>query len=105
MAWREGLCVDRRVNVPVIAEHVEDLLTERLMRRVVHDRRHVTLDLIDVQECGRWEVTSIEDVIMRELDRRRDLAEPEVEAILGTRRIVDDVHVLDAHVIHDVFGN
>jgi hypothetical protein len=24
---------------------------------------------------------------------------------LGTRRIVDDVHVLDAHVIHDVFGN
>ena len=36
---------------------------------------------------------------MRELDRRCDLAEAEVEAILGTRRIVDDVHVLDAHVL------
>jgi len=42
---------------------------------------------------------------VRELDRRRDLAEPEVEAVKGARRIVDDVHVLDAHVIHDVFGN
>ena len=34
---------------------------------------------------------------MRELDRRRDLAEPEVEAVEGARRIVDNVHVLDAH--------
>lgn len=34
---------------------------------------------------------------MRQFDRRRDLAEPEVEAVEGARRIVDNVHVLDAH--------
>jgi hypothetical protein len=41
----------------------------------------------------------LEDLVVRELDRRRDLAEPEVEAVEGARRIVDDVHVLDAHVL------
>lgn len=35
---------------------------------------------------------------MSQLDHLRDFAEPEIEAVHGASRIVDDVHVLDAHV-------
>ena len=42
--------VDRRVDVPERAEHAEDLLAQRLLRRIVHDRRRVALDLVDAQE-------------------------------------------------------
>ena len=42
---------------------------------------------------------------MRQFDRRCDLAEPEVETVEGARRIVDDVHVLDAHDFGEALGN
>ena len=50
VARREGVRVDRRVDVPERAEHAEDLLAQRLLRRIVHDRRRVALDLVDAQE-------------------------------------------------------
>ena len=40
----------------------------------------------------------LEDLVMSQLDHLRDFAEPEIEAVHGASRIVDDVHVLDAHV-------
>jgi len=39
----------------------------------------------------------LEDLVMSQLDHLRDFAEPEIEAVDGASRIVDDVHVLDAH--------
>ena len=50
VARREDVRVDRRVDVPERAEHAEDLLAQRLLRRIVHDRRRVALDLVDAQE-------------------------------------------------------
>ena len=50
VARREDVCVDRRVDVSERAEHAEDLLAQRLLRRTVHDRRRVALDLVDAQK-------------------------------------------------------